>query len=68
MQLPGVGWGSLTFSGCAGRSDIGVRKAQPVAEALGRCALSFGGFEEESSSFLKYSRCVDALWEKPGEA
>lgn len=65
---PGVGWGSLTFPGCAGRSDIGMRKAQPVAEALGRCALSLERLEGKSSSFLKHSRCVDALWEKPGEA
>lgn len=45
-----------------------MRKAQPVAEALGRCALSLGGLEGESSSFFKHSRCVDALWEKPREA
>lgn len=59
---PGVGWGSSTSPGCAGRSEVGVRKAQPVAEALGRCMLSLGRLKGKSSAFLTHSRCVNALW------
>ena len=45
-----------------------MRKAQPVAEALGRRTLSLGRWKGKSSAFLTHSRCVNALWEKPGKA
>lgn len=66
-QLPGVGWGSST-SGCAGRSEGGMRKAQLVAEALGAWPLSLGRLKGKPSVFLACSRCVNALWERPGKA